>query len=93
MGVASNLTRGLPAPAAGALASFLNRPDHLTRSARELRKWDEAMASAASAPLPPGLAVERVTTARPARVGFLVRQDDATRVVEAVTRVIGSEPR
>jgi pimeloyl-ACP methyl ester carboxylesterase len=93
MGVALDLTRGLPAPAAGALASFLNRPDHLTRSARELRKWDEAMASAARAPLPPGLAVERVSTARPARVGFLVREDDATLVTAAVLRLIGPTDR
>jgi len=90
MGVAADLTRGLPAPAAGALSSFLNRPDHLTRSARELRKWDEAMATAASALLPPGLAVERVATARPARVSFLVHEDEAAQVAAAVRRLIGT---
>jgi pimeloyl-ACP methyl ester carboxylesterase len=92
MGVAPQLTDGLPPSERGALASFLNRPDHLTRSARELRKWDEAMASAITAPLPAGLVVERLTTARPARVGFLVREDDATRVVLAVLRVLAPGP-
>jgi hypothetical protein len=56
------------------------------------RKWDEAMASAITAPLPAGLVVERLTTARPARVGFLVREDDATRVVLAVLRVLAPGP-
>jgi pimeloyl-ACP methyl ester carboxylesterase len=93
MGVAADLTRGLPGPAAGALASFLNRPDHLTRSARELRKWDEAMASAASAPLPPGLAVERLSTARPARVSFLIHEEEAAQVAAAVRRLIGTKDR
>ena len=93
MGVAADLTRGLPVPAAGALASFLNRPDHLTRSARELRKWDEAMASAARATLPAGLAVERLSTARPARVSFLIREDEATQVAGAVRRLIGTTDR
>jgi pimeloyl-ACP methyl ester carboxylesterase len=89
---APNLTDGLPPWERGALASFLNRPDHLTRSARELRKWDEATDSATTAPLPPDLAVVRVTTTRPARVGFLVREDDAARVVEAVERLLTREP-
>lgn len=92
MGEAVRLTDGLPAPQGGALASFLNRPDHLTRSARELRKWDEALQGAAEAPLPSGLVVERVTTGAAAHVGFLVRQDDATRVVDAVSRVLGNTP-
>ncbi len=93
MRAASRLTDGLPPPEGNALTSFLNRPDHLTRSARELRKWDEAMAGAAAAPLPSGLAVERVTTAHPSRMGFLVRQEDAARVVEAVGRLIGPARR
>jgi pimeloyl-ACP methyl ester carboxylesterase len=92
MDVAPRLTEGLPPSQRGALASFLNRPDHLTRSARELRKWDEATASATTAPLPPGLAIERVSTAHPARVGFLVREDDATRVVAAIQRLLSREP-
>jgi hypothetical protein len=50
------------------------------------------MASAARAPLPTGLAVERVSTARPARVGFLTREDDATRVIDAVQRLLAPSP-
>jgi pimeloyl-ACP methyl ester carboxylesterase len=91
MRVAPNLTEGLPPSERGALTSFLNRPDHLTRSARELRKWDETTASATTAPLSPDLAVVRVTTTRPARVGFLVHEDDAARVVDAVQRLLARE--
>ena len=51
----ARLAEGLPEPARGALATFLNRPDHLTRSARELVRWDDAVAAGASATLPPNL--------------------------------------
>ena len=43
---------GLPDPARGALRSFLNRPDHLTRAARELARWDDAISLASSVVLP-----------------------------------------
>ena len=34
---------GLPEPSLGALSSFLNRPDHLTRAAREVALWNDAV--------------------------------------------------
>jgi pimeloyl-ACP methyl ester carboxylesterase len=42
-GTLSHKARGLPAREAGALTSFLNRPDHLTRTSREIARWDDAI--------------------------------------------------
>jgi pimeloyl-ACP methyl ester carboxylesterase len=40
---------GLPEPSLGALSSFLNRPDHLTRAAREIARWNETVELGANA--------------------------------------------
>jgi pimeloyl-ACP methyl ester carboxylesterase len=58
----SRRATGLPESAAGSLRAFLNRPDHLTRAAREVARWDEAVTTAAAAPLRPGLPVVTVAT-------------------------------
>jgi pimeloyl-ACP methyl ester carboxylesterase len=60
--VFSRRAAGLPGDAAGALSAFLNRPDHLTRTSRELARWDDAVNVAAGAPLRPGLHVVHVDT-------------------------------
>jgi pimeloyl-ACP methyl ester carboxylesterase len=51
-GMLSEQASGLPDPWSGAMRAFLNRPDHLTRAARELDRWQETIALAARAPLP-----------------------------------------
>lgn len=82
---------GLPAPFDGALRTFLNRPDHLTRAAIELSKWDQAVALAEASPLKEGLTVIRVEAAGPAKVAFLTNRAAATvaetAVLDAVTRI------
>jgi pimeloyl-ACP methyl ester carboxylesterase len=60
--VFSRRAAGLPESSAGALGAFLNRPDHLARTARELEQWDEAVNGAAGAPLRQGLRVVHVDT-------------------------------
>jgi pimeloyl-ACP methyl ester carboxylesterase len=77
-------TSGLPDRSAGALAAFLNRPDHLTRAARELDAWDEVAARAEAATLPVSLPVTRVASAGPTVPPFLSSREDAARVTAAV---------
>jgi pimeloyl-ACP methyl ester carboxylesterase len=78
------LADGLPDPSRGALATFLNRPDHLTRSARELLRWNDVVAAGANAQLPPQLPVRRVDTAAAGRIAFLTGEADAARVNAAI---------
>jgi pimeloyl-ACP methyl ester carboxylesterase len=54
---------GLPAEAAGAMKTFLNRPDHLTRAAIEINEWDGIVDRAARAELPERIAVSRTDAA------------------------------
>jgi pimeloyl-ACP methyl ester carboxylesterase len=67
---------GLPKISAGPLRAFLNRPDHLTRAASELARWDETVALAARASLDPAIALARVEAAGPVRTAILT---DSTR--------------
>ena len=82
------LADGLPDPSRGALATFLDRPDHLTRSARELTRWDDVVAAGASAALPPHLPVRRVSTAASGRIAFLTGEADAGRVNAAIWETV-----
>jgi pimeloyl-ACP methyl ester carboxylesterase len=52
---------GLPEPSLGALSSFLNRPDHLTRAAREVARWNDAVQLGGRADLK-GVQVATVST-------------------------------
>ena len=51
-GALAHAADGLPEPSGGAVRSFLNRPDHLTRTSRELERWDDAVHLAETAALP-----------------------------------------
>lgn len=88
----SRQAAGLPEPSAGALAAFLNRPDHLTRSARELARWDETVALAARAPLAEGLDITRVEASGSDPVALLTDRDRATTVTSAILAVIARHP-
>jgi pimeloyl-ACP methyl ester carboxylesterase len=87
-GVLSRTAAGLPDPEGGALAAFLNRPDHLTQAARELARADEVIGLAATATLP-GVPVTRLDVAGPARVAFLTDHAAAERVAAAILDVVG----
>lgn len=84
------LADGLPEPSRGALATFLNRPDHLTRSARELVRWDDVVAAGDSATLPAHAPVRKVQTSNTGRVAFLTGQADAALVNAAILETIAA---
>jgi len=69
---------------------FLNRPDHLTRSARELVRWDDVVADGATATLPPNAPVRKVQTSNTGRVAFLTREADAALVNAAILETIAA---
>ena len=89
----SSNANGLPQPAAGAFATFLNRPDHLTRAALEMAKWDEVMARAAATSLPGSVDVTELQASGPDRVAFLTnpaQADAAARAIVDTVRTVRS---
>lgn len=83
----SERTTGLPPGSAGALTTFLNRPDHLTQSARELAQWNETVEGAA----PPSGDIRpiiRINATGDNRVSFLTNADTAAAVSAAITETV-----
>jgi len=84
----SATVRGLPEPSAGALRSFLNRPDHLTRASRELARWDDAVRRSEATPLPRDLPVVQVEVEGRDRIALLADRRNASDVSEAIVRTV-----
>jgi len=84
----SSSVRGLPEPAAGALRSFLNRPDHLTRASNELSTWDRAVALSEAAPLPRDLPVAQVEVEGRNRIALLADPRNASDIADAIVRAV-----
>jgi pimeloyl-ACP methyl ester carboxylesterase len=80
--------RGLPEPAAGALRSFLNQPDHLTRASGELARWEDVVRRSEAAPLPRDLPVVQVEVEGRDRIALLANQRNASDVSEAIVRAV-----
>lgn len=80
-------TSGLPPESAGALSTFLNRPDHLARAAREVQAWDAIVARAA-APLPEQVSVIEEPRAGSGRLGILANRQQARDVSVIVLRMV-----
>jgi pimeloyl-ACP methyl ester carboxylesterase len=80
--------RGLPEPTAGALRSFLNRPDHLTRASGELARWDDTVRRSEAAPLPRDLPVVQVDVEGRNRIALLADRRNASDVSEAIVRAV-----
>jgi pimeloyl-ACP methyl ester carboxylesterase len=59
-GVLSETWKGLPPGAAGPVSTFLNRPDHLSRAAREIARWDDAVRLGNEARIPARVPVSKV---------------------------------
>lgn len=70
--------------AGDAMRAFLNHPDHLTRAAAEVRKWDDAIRMAAAVPLPPHLRTAVVEVGDDHRISFLDQGADAEAVAAAI---------
>ena len=83
----SRRAAGLPDESAGALGAFLNRPDHLTRTSRELARWDEAVNVAAGAPLRQGLPTMHVDTGL-REFSFLTNPAQADVVSDAIEKAV-----
>jgi pimeloyl-ACP methyl ester carboxylesterase len=60
-GMWAERAEGLPDQDAGVLRSFLNRPDHLTRTSREFVRWTQAVTLAAEAKLRDGLPIRQLS--------------------------------
>lgn len=80
-GVASGLARSLPGEAGGAVRAFLNRPDHLTRAAREIRSWDDVVGVAPPTVVAP---IYQVSTGESSPVTFIEDAASAERVTRAI---------
>jgi len=89
----SKSAAGLPEPSAGALGTFLNRPDHLTRAARELSRWNETVARAEASPLRADLPVVRIKAAGSDTVTFLTDPALAAEAAAAVVRTVNAVRR
>ena len=86
-GSLSVAAEGVPQPYGGALSAFLNRPDHLSRTARELSRWNEITARAASAALGPHTSVTRLDV-NPRRPPAFLTASDAAPVVTAIAEAV-----
>ena len=86
----SSNTAGLPRHSAGALSAFLNRPDHLTRAARELSRWDDAVALGDDAALDPTVRVVRIEAAGRERVALLADEATARKVSTVLAGIVES---
>lgn len=86
----SSNAAGLPEVSAGAVRTFLNRPDHLTRAATELSRWDEAVRLAESAAVDPEISVVRVEAAGRERTALLTDAGQAREASDAIRRVTTS---
>ena len=84
----SGRTDGLPEPARGELAAFLNRPDHLARAALEVEDEDLTREETAAVPVPDGVPVWRVSVIGVDGVAFLTSEEQAAPVVTAVRSAI-----
>ena len=79
---------GLPEPYASRLRTFLMRPDHLTRSARELAGWNATVTLAAGISLPPDLPTTTLMLAGPSPAAMLTRQADGARTAREILRLV-----
>ena len=86
----SSNAAGLPRHSAGALSAFLNRPDHLTRAARELSRWDDAVALGDDAALDPTVRVVRIEAAGRERVALLADEATARKVSTVLAGIVES---
>ena len=79
---------GMPEASAGPMMSFLNRPDHLTRAASEMARWDEAVELADRSSLPRDLPVVPIRLNATDRVAFLADSARAAEVTSAIRNAV-----
>jgi len=84
----SESARELPQPAAGVTRAFLNRPDHLTRSAAELARWNDTVRLSEAARLPRDLPVIQVQVEGNDRIALLANRRNAQDVSDAIANAV-----
>jgi pimeloyl-ACP methyl ester carboxylesterase len=84
----SSLASGLPGESADAMRAFLNRPDHLTRAAMELSRFQEIEEGARSLSLSPHILVTDVAVGTHAQPAILLTREDAEAVVQAIRATV-----
>ena len=80
----SSSASGLPQVSARPLIAFLNRPDHLTRAASELSRWNDTVALAAGATIDPSIPVTRIEAAGPSHTALLTDAAGGAAVAAAI---------
>jgi pimeloyl-ACP methyl ester carboxylesterase len=84
----SSNAAGLPDVSARPLRAFLNRPDHLSRSAAELARWNQTIMLSAASPLDPTLPVVRVEGAGPSHTALLTDSTRGAAVAAAIRALV-----
>jgi pimeloyl-ACP methyl ester carboxylesterase len=87
-GTASAEVAGLNDPPAGALRTFLLRPDHLTRAGRELARWDDTVRLAAAASVPDDLPTTTVHIGSGGRAAMLTHETEGRQAAAAILRAL-----
>jgi pimeloyl-ACP methyl ester carboxylesterase len=91
----ARLADGLPDASAVALGAFLNRPDHLTRAAGELSRWDDTIQLGSAIPLDAGLRVLRFEAEGPRRgagVNDAARAHMISREISNIVEAVRNTP-
>lgn len=86
--VLSRHASGLSGDPGGATRAFLNRPDHLTRGALEIGKFQETARAAAAESLDPSLPVTEISATREAPPALLDSADRAREVTRAIEETV-----
>lgn len=77
---------GLPGDDSRRMRAFLNRPDHLARSAQELARWKAAVELAATAPIDPALPIDNLNAEGRGRLGYLTTAAAGAHVADAIAK-------
>jgi pimeloyl-ACP methyl ester carboxylesterase len=86
--ILSSKARAMTGRSGGAVRAFLNRPDHLTRAAAEIVKWEDAARMAAATPVRPEVTTTTVEVNARDRVAFLTAPADVDRAVAAIEAAV-----
>jgi pimeloyl-ACP methyl ester carboxylesterase len=84
----SRRAHGLPPSASNAAQAFLNRPDHLTRSAAEIDALRTIGSIERDSEIDPAIAVSRVTVGRSSAPVVLASSDQAATVTHALREAV-----
>ena len=86
--ILSSKADALDGSSGAAVRAFLNRPDHLTRAAAEVAKWDDAVTMAAGTSLGAEVSTTTVQVSDGDRIAFLSDPADIERVVGAIDEAV-----